>query len=29
MLQEDSQFKKALTLLPEAEKIARTLTSLK
>ncbi len=29
MLQEDSQFKKAVSLLPEAEKIARTLTSLK
>jgi carboxyl-terminal processing protease len=29
MLQEDSQFKKASGLLPEAEKIARTLTSLK
>jgi carboxyl-terminal processing protease len=29
MLQEDSQFKKAVGLLPEAEKIARTLTSLK
>jgi carboxyl-terminal processing protease len=29
MLQEDAQFKKALSLLPEAEKIARTLTSLK
>jgi carboxyl-terminal processing protease len=29
MLQEDTQFKKAVSLLPEAEKIARTLTSLK
>jgi carboxyl-terminal processing protease len=29
MLQEDAQFKKALLLFPEAEKIARTLTSLK
>jgi carboxyl-terminal processing protease len=29
MLREDTQFKKALSLLPEAEKIARTFTSLK
>ncbi len=29
MLQEDTQFKKAVSLLPEAEKIARTLSSLK
>jgi hypothetical protein len=29
MLEEDAQFAKALTLLPEAEKIAETYTSLK